>query len=198
MSSKLYKEIIMKENNQLLSSTEMRKNLITGAIAGSMLGLVFGYGFGSLWPGLLVGVSFGLAIGFRLSRFTPKMRYPLYMTRRMVLSGSLALLAVFGFALMQDYSLNQTQMILIALIPIAAITLFVVAMATAIASLDELQRRIQTEAISLGFAGTIIICAGYSLLQLAGILPALNWGFVIFVMVFMVLAGKMWTLWRYR
>jgi hypothetical protein len=198
MSSKLYKEIIMKENNQLLSSTEMRKNLITGAIAGSMLGLVFGYGFGSLWPGLLVGVSFGLAIGFRLSRFTPKMRYPLYMTRRMVLSGSLALLAVFGFALMQDYSLNQTQMILIALIPIAAITLFVVAMATAIASLDELQRRIQTEAISLGFAGTIIICAGYSLLQLAGIFPALNWGVVIFVMVFMLLAGKMWTLWRYR
>ena len=188
----------MKENNQLLSSTEMRKNLITGAIAGSMLGLVFGYGFGSLWPGLLVGVSFGLAIGFRLSRFTPKMRYPLYMTRRMVLSGSLALLAVFGFALMQEYNLNQTQMILIALIPMAAITLFVVVMATAIASLDELQRRIQTEAISLGFAGTIIICAGYSLLQLAGILPALNWGFVIFVMVFMVLAGKMWTLWRYR
>jgi len=68
----------------------------------------------------------------------------------------------------------------------------------AIASLDELQCRIQTEAISIGFAGTVIVCGGYGLLQLTGILPSLNLGLVIFVLVFMWFIGKVWTLWRYR
>jgi len=53
----------------------------------------------------------------------------------------------------------------------------------AIASLDKLQRRIQTEAISIGFAGSVIVCGGYGLLQLTGILPSLNLGLVIFVLV---------------
>jgi len=64
--------------------------------------------------------------------------------------------------------------------------------------LDELQRRIQTEAIAIGFAGTVFACGGYGLLGLAGIAPTLNWNWVVFVMVFMWFLGKMWTLWRYR
>ena len=186
----------MKENIQSVSAIEKRKNLITGAIASGMLGLAFGYGMGSLWLGLIVGILFGLAIGFRLSRFSPKMRYPKRMTRRMLLSGSLALLAVFGFALLPERGLSQPQTILVALVPMAAIALFVISMATAITNLDELQRRIQTEAISIGFAGTIIVCGGYGLSGLAGIFPALNWGIVILVMVFMWFIGKIWTLWR--
>jgi hypothetical protein len=187
----------MMDNKQTVSNKERAKNLITGALAGAMLGLTLGYGFGSLWLGLLVGFLFGLAIGFRLNLFTPKMRYPMYMTRRMLLSGSLALLAVFGFALLQERGLNQTQLILAALVPLGAITLFVLSLASAIASLDELQRRIQTEAIAIGFAGTAIFCLGYGLLGLAGV-PALNWGYIVLVMAFMWLVGKLWTLWRYR
>jgi hypothetical protein len=188
----------MKENIQNVSGIEMRKNLVTGAIAGGMLGVVFGYGFGSLWLGILVGILFGLALAFRLSRFAPKMRYPMYIIRRMLLAGSLALLAVFGFAFLLERGLGQSQLILASLLPIAAWTLLVVTLGMAIASLDELQRRIQTEAIAIGFAGTVIVCGGYGLLGLAGILPALNWGLVIFVMVFMWFLGKLWTMWRYR
>jgi len=187
----------MKENIQTVSSIEMRKNLITGAIAGGMLGLALGYGFSSLWLGVVAGILFGLAVGFRLSRFPAKMRYPMYITRRMLLAGSLALLAVFGFALLQDRGLNRTQIILAALVPMAAIAAFVIFMATAIASLDELQRRIQSEAIAIGFAGTAIFCLGYGLLGLAGV-PPLNWGLVVPVMTFMWLIGKLWILWRYR
>ena len=88
--------------------------------------------------------------------------------------------------------------ILAALLPIAAWAFLVVTLGMAIASLDELQRRIQTEAIAIGFAGTVIVCGGYGLLGLAGNLPALNWGLVLFVMVFMWFIGKMWTMWRYR
>jgi len=188
----------MKENIQTVSQIEMRKNLIAGAIAGAMLGVTLGIGFGSLWLGGVVGILLGLAIGFRLSRFSPKMRYPMYMTRRMLLAGSLALLASYGFLLLLRYGLIQGQILLAALLPIAAWAFLVVTLGMAIASLDELQRRIQTEAISIGFAGTAIVCGGYGLLQLTGILPALNLGLVIFVLVFMWFIGKLWTLWRYR
>jgi hypothetical protein len=39
----------------------------------------------------------------------------------------------------------------------------------AIASLDELQRRIQTEAIAIAYAGTAIVCGGYGVLGTAGL-----------------------------
>ena len=188
----------MKENIQTVSRGELIKNLLAGAVAGAMLGVALGSGFGSLWLGLIVGILVGLAIGFRLSRFSPKMRYPMYMTRRMLLAGSLALLATYGFLLLQDYGLSQGQILLAALVPIAAWAFLVITLGMAIASLDELQRRIQTEAISIGFAGTVIVCGGYGLLELPGILPGLNMGVVIVVMIFMWFIGKMWTLWRYR
>jgi len=39
----------------------------------------------------------------------------------------------------------------------------VISIGIAIASLDELQRRIQTKAIAIGFAGTAIFVGGYAL-----------------------------------
>jgi hypothetical protein len=188
----------MKENLPAISSIEVRKNLITGAIAGSMFGVAFGYGLGSLWLGLLAGILFGLAIGYRISRASIIMRFPMYMIRRILLAGAFVVLTGMGFATLLDRGLAGTHALLAALLPIAAWALLVVILGMAIASLDELQRRIQTEAIAIGFAGTVIVCGGYGLLGVAGILPALNWGLVIFVMVLMWFIGKMWTMWRYR
>ncbi|MFH1523715.1 MAG: hypothetical protein ABIF04_02015, partial [Chloroflexota bacterium] len=110
----------MKENLQVVSNKEMRKNLLTGAIAGGMLGLTFGYGFDSLWLGLVSGILFGIAIGFRLSRLPIKMRFPMHLTRRMLLTGALCMLTTFGFTLLLDWGLSRTQIILAALVPIAA------------------------------------------------------------------------------
>ena len=188
----------MKENVQTIASIEMRKNLVTGAIAGGMLGLAYGYVFANLWLGIIVGILFGLAIGFRISRVPIKMRYPMYLIRRTLLAAGFCVLAGMGYAILVDRGWTGTRAILAALLPIAAWAFLVVTLGMAIASLDELQRRIQTEAIAIGFAGTVIVCGGYGLLGLAGNLPALNWGLVLFVMVFMWFIGKMWTMWRYR
>jgi hypothetical protein len=187
----------MNENPQTISSIEMRKNLITGAIAGGMLGVAFGVAYDNLL-GSLVGILFGLAVGYRISRAPIKMRYRMFMVRRILLSAALCILVMMGFVVALDRGRSGTRLILAAVIPIGAWVWLVITLAMAIASLDELQRRIQTEAIAIGFAGTVIVCGGYGLLGLAGILPSLNWGLVIFVMVFMWLLGKMWTLWRYR
>jgi hypothetical protein len=188
----------MKENIPALSNGEFRKNLITGAIVGAMLGAAFGFGFGILWVGLLVGILFGLAAGYRLRRAPLKMRYPMFMVRRIFLAAGSCALVGMGYALLLERGWSGTRAILAALLPIAAWTYLVVSLGKAISSLDELQRRIQTEAIAIGFAGTVIICGAYGLLGLSGILPELNGAIVLFVMVFMWLLGKMWLLWRYR
>jgi hypothetical protein len=163
-----------------------------------MLGIAYGYSFGNLWLGIIVGILFGLAIGYRINRVPIKMRFPMYMIRRILLAAAFCILVGLGYATLLDRGWTGTRAILAALFPIAAWAFLVVTLGMAIASLDELQRRIQTEAIAIGFAGTVIVCGAYGLLGVAGILPALNWGLVIFVMVFMWFLGKMWTLWRYR
>jgi hypothetical protein len=188
----------MKENIPTISKVEIRKNLIAGAIAGTMIGVSFGYSLGSLWLGLLAGILFGLAIGYRVSRASIMMRFPMFIIRRILLAGAFVCLTGMGFAILLDRGLSGTPALLVAALAIAAWALLIVVLGMAIASLDEMQRRIQTEAISIGFAGTVIVCGGYGLLGVAGIVPALNLGIVIFVMVPLWFIGKMWTMWRYR
>jgi len=187
----------MKEINRTTSPSEMTKNLIAAGVAGAMLGAAFGVGFGSLLLGLPVGILFGLAVGYRISVSPPRMRYPAAMTRWMLLAGSLFLATVMGYVQLLDLGWTGRRAVLAALAPVLAWALLVFVLAAAIASLDELQRRIQTEAIAIGFAGTAVVTLGYGLLGFAGVVQ-LNWGYVVLVMVVMWLAGKLWTLWRYR
>jgi hypothetical protein len=188
----------MNVNERPLSSSETRKNIATGVIAGLVIGLVFGFAYESYWIGIPLGILVGLIFGFRLARVPIKMRFPMYLVRRMLLAGVLCLSLTFGYAVLVDRGLARTQILLAAILPILSWLLVVLSIVTAIASLDELQRRIQTEAIALGFAGTVFVCGVYGLLGVADVVPALNWGLVIFVMVFMWFLGKMWTMWRYR
>jgi len=188
----------MKENTPTISSSELRKNLITGAFAVGMLGLAFGIAFQNLGIGGIVGILVGLAVGFRISQVPIKIRYPLHIIRRVLIAAGLVGLLSTACDALIDRGWTGMHLLLVAILPIAAWAWLVITLAMAITSLDELQRRIQTEAIAIGFAGTAIVCGGYSLLELAGFLPALNWGLVVFIMVFMWFIGKMWTLWRYR
>ena len=63
--------------------------------------------------------------------------------------------------------------------------------------LDELQRRIQVEAIAIGFAITALITLSYGLLGLVDI-PQPNLLYVSFIMVVSWGLGKLWTMWKYR
>ena len=54
--------------------------------------------------------------------------------------------------------------------------------------LDELQQRIQLEAIAFAFLGTLVIAFGYGLLEVAG-LPGIAWKWAWVLMVFLWLIG---------
>lgn len=185
----------MKEKN---FSSEDMKTVLASSIAGAAMGLLYAYGFEfGILVGLLGGAFFGAAIGFRISRRPPKMRYPMYLLRRMLIAATFMLVASFFYSYLLDQNLTQGQRFWTVLLPLAGWAALIVSIGMAIASLDELQRHIQTEAIAIGFAGTAIFVGGYALFQFAG-LAEINVGVVLLAMSVMWLIGKFWTLWRYR
>jgi hypothetical protein len=179
-------------------SNEDTKTIISASVAGAAMGLLYAYGFEfGILVGLLGGAAFGAMIGVRITRRPPKMRYPMALLRRMLFAATFMLLASFGYSYLLDQNLSQSQQLWIALLPLAGWAALVISLGMAIASLDELQRRIQTEAIAIGFAGTAIFVGGYALFQFAG-LADVNVGIVLLAMSLFWLLGKLWTLWKYR
>ena len=62
---------------------------------------------------------------------------------------------------------------------------------------DELQRRMQLEALALAFAAGSVITFAYGMLQIAGA-PAVSWQLVWPVYAGCWLLGILWARWRYR
>lgn len=186
------------KNEQTISENENLKTVVVAGIAGAALGLLYasGFEFGRL-VGLGIGALFGIAIGFRIIHKPPKMRYPMYLLRRTFLAAAFLFLASYGYSYLLDQELSQTQAFLVTLLPWAGWIALVVSIGMMIASLDELQRRIQTEAIAIAFAGTAIAVGGYALMQLAGY-TQINIGIALLIMALMWLIGKLWTLWKYQ
>lgn len=188
----------MNTTENKLPDFELRKNLFAGGLMGAAFGLLAGIGFEKgIVLSVITGMLFGIAIGYRISIRPPKMRYPMYLARRMAYAAAMFLLFSVVYSYLIDLELTRTQLILATLLPTIGWAAFIIAMGMAIASLDELQRRIQTEAIAIGFAGTAIVVGGYALLQFAGF-TQVNIGVVVLIMSLMWLVGKLWTLWRYR
>lgn len=181
----------MKDQHPAISSTDLRKNPAAGALAGAMLGAAFGIEFNSLPIVLVVGILFGAAVGYRIGRAPIKMQYPMYIMRRLLVAGALFILMALGFLFMRDQGWSGNPLIIASLASIITWAIFVFAIESAITSLDEMQRRIQTEAIAIGFAGTAIAAGGYGLLGFSGVVQV-NWGLVPVVMIVMWLAGKLW------
>ena len=189
----------MRNNHE--TNSEYRKNLFTGLGVGLALGIVFGSALEGVLPfpiDILVGIVIGLLIGYRIGVRPPMlMRYPDFIVRRILITGTLFILGMFGYVSLLDLNLSAVQQLWSSLLAGIPAILFVLAIATAIAHLDEMQRRIQVEAIAIAFAGTAIVVTVYTLLGLAGI-QAPDWGILLVIMTFMWGGGKLWTMWRYR
>lgn len=66
---------------------------------------------------------------------------------------------------------------LVMALPLPAVAGVVVVVGRYLAEADELQARIQLQALAIGFAGGSMLTFGYGLMQIAGA-PALSWTFV--------------------
>lgn len=188
--------------DQNISTSEKRRNMISGLAIGAALGVVLWSALEGLLPfpfDLLVGMGTGLLIGYRWGKQPPPMlmRYPPGVMGRIIITMAAFVLGLFGYVYLLDLGLTRTQRLLSSLLAIVPVVAFVFMLSWAIGQLDEMQRRIQTEGIAIAFAGTAIVVSAYALLGLAGV-SAPHWGMLLVVMIFMWLVGKLWTMWRYK
>ena len=97
------------------TNSEYRKNLLTGLGIGLALGIVFGSALEGLFPfpfDMLVGIVIGLLIGYRIGvRPSMLMRYPDFIVRRILMSGTLFILGMFGYVSLLDLDLSAVQQI---------------------------------------------------------------------------------------
>lgn len=186
-----------KPDNQS-SQGDARRGLLTGMGIGMALGAVIGLILGDISSGFIIGMLIGAAVGFWRFRDTPiGMRYPPHLVRQLIMSGIFYFLSLIGALYLLENGLDQSVQIIIVLVPTIPGLWFLITLGRAIASLDELQRRIQLEAIAIGFGLSAMVALTYGLLGMVGV-PQASWVYVPVVMVFGWFLGKMWTLWRYR
>jgi hypothetical protein len=168
---------------------------------GAGLGLVVGGGIdlilGDSGWGLVIGILCGALLGYFVRFPLPLMEYPPYIMRRIILSAIFFLVTLFVSQWLLDQELEKSYQVLVAIAPSIPGALLVFSIGSAIAQLDELQRRIQLEGIGIAFGASVIIFLSYALLVEVGI-PQVNWMFVPLLMVLLWGIGKLWTMWKYR
>ena len=104
---------------------------------------------------------------------------------------------LFGSQWFLNQEIGETYQVLFALAPTIPAIFLGLSIASAIAQLDELQRRIQLEAIGIAFGGSVIIVFSYASLVQVGF-PEVSWMFVPLLMLLLWAIGKLWTMWKYR
>ena len=125
------------------------------------------------------------------------MEYPAAIIRRNLFTAVLFLDLLFLSQWLLDKDLDQPYQVIAALLPAIPAAYLAYSIVLAIAQLDELQRRIQLEAIGFGFSASVIAALTYALLVQVGI-PQVSWMFVPLVMILLWVVGKLWIMWSYR
>jgi len=180
------------------SQGDARRGMMTGMALGMAIGAAIGLVLGDISWGFIIGMLIGAAVGYWRFRDTPiGMQYPPQLVRQLIISGVLYLVSLFGALYLLETDLDQSAQIIIMLISSIPGLWFLISLGRSIASLDELQRRIQLEAIAIGFGISAMVVLTYGLLGIVGV-PQVGWIYVPVVMVFGLFFGKMWTLWSYR
>ena len=187
----------MKKSGTNESGQSRSRNIALGA----GMGLVIGGGIDMLtndtgW-GLVIGILAGALLGYFFKIPLPVMEYPAAIIRRILVSVVLFLGLLFLSQWLLDQDLDQPYQVIAALLPAIPGAYLAYSIGSAIAQLDELQRRIQLEAIGFGFGASVIAALIYALLVQVGI-PQVSWMFVPLVMILLWGVGKLWTMWKYR
>ena len=187
----------MKKSSSQDPSQSRGRKFALGAASGLLIGGGLDLILGDTGWGIVIGILLGALVGYWIKFPLPAMQYPPYVVRRIVLSAVLFFVFLFGSQWLLNNDLGQPYQVLIALAPSIPAVLLGLSIASAIAQLDELQRRIQLEAIGIAFGGSVIITYGYALLVQVGV-PELSWMFVPLLMLLLWGIGKIWTMWKYR
>jgi len=97
-------------------------------------------------------------------------------TKNQILIALAAAAVILAAALVgRGYPKGSGMRLALAIVETLATAVCLIVPAWSVGRLDELQRKIQLEALALAFIGTGILGAGYGFLQAAGVAPS-GWG----------------------
>lgn len=187
----------MKNTNRNESVRDRGRNIALGAAMGLVLGGAIDMVTGDTGWGLAIGILGGAAAGYWVRFPGPVMEYPGYIIRRIMHSAVLLLVGLFLSQWLLGQDLAQPYQLIAAVLPAIPGVLLAYAIGSAIAQLDELQRRIQLEGIGIGFGMALVISMTYALLLEVGV-PQVSWMLVPLLMLVCWMVGKLWTMWKYR
>ena len=168
---------------------------------GAGIGLVIGGGIDMLtndtgW-GLAIGILAGAVLGYFIKFSLPVMEYPAFIIRRIIISVELFLGMLFLSQWLLGQNIERPYDVIAAVLPAIPGAYLAYSIGMAIAQLDELQRRIQLEAIGIGFGLSVIFALTYALLIPVGV-TQVSWMFVPLLMILLWGVGKLWTMWKCR
>ena len=119
--------------------------------------------------------------------------------RSLYFMGVLTLLAVIGVSWTLDHAyLNPSARLALALVPVALWAGAIALLVRAMRSLDELQRRIQLEALAIAFPAAMLLGMGVEYLQKAGFARDVTVGELWPVMFLLYLPALLFAYRRYR
>lgn len=184
----------MKETRKPLSQAARARIITLVAMAA---GLLVGWLIDDLVFGLLMGFLVSLPFTYRASTSRNLMEYPPGTMLRIAGAGVFFLLCLILAYWVMEQDLDTSILWIAGGLTAIPGLLFVYTIGKAISQLDELQRRIQTEAMSIAFGLSALCIMVIGLLAQAGliqpdmiVITALMMGFL--------LIGKLWTMWKYR
>ncbi len=119
--------------------------------------------------------------------------------RWLYFTGLLTLVAVVGVSWTLDHaSLTPSARLCLALVPVALWAGAIALLVRAVRALDELQRRIQLEALAIAFPAAMLLGMGVEYLQKAGFARDVTVGELWPVMFLLYLPALLFAHWRYR
>ena len=184
-------------NPSQIETSEIRLNIITGLGTGLVIGLPMGWVENNLLLGAAIGLSFGAVLALVLQRRMGAMRMRPAEFRRLIFSLGL-FGGLWGITMLLPDLIGDRWNKFILLLPLAAGAFMVYAVGKAISTLDEMQRRLQTEAIAIGFGLSFLFILIYGTAGVLFDLPQYNWLFASVSMPFCWAIGKIAMLIRYR
>ena len=108
-----------------------------------------------------------------------------------------AVILVVSITLLNNTDPGSGWRVPLALLPMIPMVFALLAFVRAFGRMDELQRRVQLEALAFGFGGTALLTFGYGFLQLVGF-PQVSWFLVWPIMAALWIVGLALANRRYR
>lgn len=179
------------------SNQDAVQNTAIGFTVGMLLGGLIDMLTGDIGVFSILGMLMGSILGRYGLKRIHRMEYPRSVLMWLIASGLFFFTVLIGTFYLLDRGATLSLEPILPYAPLLPGILFILALGYALSSLDELQRRIQVEAIAIGFGITAIICMMIGLLGLTGTIQP-NWLLVPVIMTFSWLIGKLWTRWHYR